>query len=367
MSEGYIVGSGLNGTGRYPRSLTRKTAESGRTWAWGLWLLFGIVCGGIGLLPWLLTGMSLPVKNVWVSDAGASEVSPVLLPLSQTAAVRAVALIVVGSAVAGILARALHRHWSAGGFWALVGGVVLVQLGAAAQSVVVVVPQLGDGTASVAYIAVMLLVVLLAVLTGVAVLTLIARAPRAGALLGIALVASPFALWIAGFTSFYVPGDLGAIVTEALLWVPAAVVGVAIVWCGVNTFGRVLAAIVALALLWIGSPLITAMGGALGSRMLVRSFAGTIQHLIDVVSSALLQVHPAMLPLGVAIVIAIVGSVLRALIGRARRARSESYGDADQYDPDPYGTDQYNPDQFDTAALYGNASSFDAPTQQLGV
>ncbi|WP_243063999.1 hypothetical protein [Humibacter sp. RRB41] len=362
MSEGYIVGSGLNGTGRYPRSLTRKATGDSRAWGWGLWLLFGIACGGIGLLPWLLTGMSLSVKNVWVQDAGASEVSPVLLPLSQTAAVRSVALIVVGSAAAGILARALHRHWSAGGFWALVGAVVLVQLGAAAQSVVLVVPQLGDGTASVAYLAVTILVVLLAVLAGVAVLTLIARAPRAGALLGIALVASPFALWIARFTSLYVPGDLDPIVTEALLWVPAAVVGVAIVWCGVNTFGRVLAAIVALALLWVGSPLTTALGGALGSRMLVSSFAGTVQHLVDVIRSALFEVHPALLPLGVAIVIAIVGSVLRALIGRARRARRASYDDSEQYDVDGDGTDQY-----DTAVLYGNASSFDAPTQQLGV
>lgn len=373
MSEGYTVGSGVSGNAHYPRALAGQAyGATGVAWGWWLWLLLGIVSGGIGLLPWLLTGMALPLQNLWASDAGASDMPTALLPLTQYRLGTVVALIVVGSAVAGILARAAHRHWSAGGFWALVAGVVLVQGAAAVQSAAVVADGLRGGIASIAYLAVLLLVALVSMLVGVAVLTLIARAPRAGALIGIALVAYPFAQWAAGFAVQYTPSGLGWVVTDIVVWTPALVVALAIIWCGVGTFGRVIAAIIALLLLWAAPALNTAVGAATGSRVLARSPSDMIDYGAAVFRSALFELGPVLYPVGAAIVVTVVGLIVRGLVTRARRRNApQQYGRADaDYPFDETGAfdaDAARTAPMDTVPLDAATRQPDSATQPLDV
>ncbi|QDZ14494.1 hypothetical protein [Humibacter ginsenosidimutans] len=336
MSEGYTVGSGVSGNGRYPRRVAQGTRADDlpRPWGWWLWLLFGLVFGVIGLLPWLLTGMTLPLQNLWSTDAAPSDMPSALLPLSQYRLGMIVALIVVGSAAAGIVARSAHRYLSAGGFWALTAGVGLVQLTALGQSAFVIGVGLGDGVASVAYLAVMVLVVLISMLGGVAVLALIARAPRGGALIGIALVAAAFAQWAAGIARVIVPSGQNPIVMQVMVWLPALVVAVAIIWCGVNTVGRVIAAIVALLLLWISSPLSTAVAAAAGTRVLARSPYEMADYGVGVFRMALFEVQTVLLPVAAAIVVAAVGLLVRGLMARSRRRNApQQYSREDEVMP----------------------------------
>jgi hypothetical protein len=323
MSEGYTVGTGMTGSGRYQQYAADEYYDDDvRAWGWWLWLLFGLIAGVLGLLPWLLTGMTLPLQNLWSSDVAPSDMPSALLPLSQYQLGTIAALIVVGSALAGILARSAHRRLSGGGFWALTGGVVLVQFVAIAQSALVVGAGLGDEIASVAYLAVLVLFALVSVLIGVGILALIARAPRAGSLIGIALAASPFAQWATGFVRLATPTQLSPLVAEVVVWIPALIIAAAIIWCGVNTFGRVIAAILAQLVLWVSSPLSSAAAAAAGTRVLARSPYEMVDYGVRVFRTTVLQPYVVLLPLAAAIVLAAIGLVVRGLVGAARRRRA---------------------------------------------
>lgn len=325
MSQGYTVGSELAGRGHYPRSLiARKKSgknETPRVWAWWLWLIIGVVTAAIGLLPWMLSGMALPPQSLWSPDAASSDLPTALLPLSQYRLESIVELIVVGSALAGIAGRLGHTRSAAGGFRALTGGVVLVQGAATVQSVIVVSGGLRDGVASVAYIAALIVVAVLSIGAGIAVLTLVARAPRAGALIGIALVSYPFALWVAGLAELIplnqVDLDRAAIVT----WPPAVVVGVGIAWCGIGSFGRATAAIIALIALCLEAPLSTAIGAAAGTGLLARFPGDIVDAPVRLLRTVAVIPEAVIPPLGVAVLIAAVGMLLRMAVRHLRRRR----------------------------------------------
>jgi len=70
------------------------------------YLLFGIAAAALGLLPWLVTGLTLPLQNLWNVDTLPADMPRTLLPFSQYAVTLIVGLIVVGSAIAGGIARA---------------------------------------------------------------------------------------------------------------------------------------------------------------------------------------------------------------------------------------------------------------------
>jgi hypothetical protein len=358
MSEGYSVGSGLNGRGHYPatRSIDlssvsgRATAENAapgqdtaeqttavlgapgewaaadeprpaRTWYWWVWLVVGILGGGLGLLPWLLTGMTSPLQNLWATDASPSQMPATLLPLSQYQLGSIAALLITGSAIAGVVARIARRRWSAGGFWALTGGVVLVQATAIVQSVVVIGSGVRRTVDSVAYLAVILLLALLTLLAGAAALTLIARAPRAGALLGLAVAALPFAGWTAGYVPFVSLGQPKLVAAAIVVWLPAALVGFAIAWCGLGTVGRVLASVIALAYLWAAPVVSAAVAASAGMRVLAHSPEAMVGYGLGVFRTQLFAIETVLPPIALAVMIATVGLLLRLAVGRARHGR----------------------------------------------
>ena len=224
-----------------------------------VWYFFLIGVGSalVGLLPWLITGMRLPLQNLWASETLPDQMPVVLLPFSQYTITFVAGLIVTGAAIAGLVARATRARQPRRGFVAILIGVLTVQLIATLQTSIVVRVGLQVGTESVVYFAATLAVALVSILVGMLVLWLIARAPRAGALVGISIAAIVFGSWLSGllvpFGTF--PAEPVAQLLSYVRWVPAVIIGAAIAWCGINTVGRVAAAIGSLLILWIAPAL----------------------------------------------------------------------------------------------------------------
>ena len=94
------------------------------------YVLFGIASAAVGLLPWLITGLTLPLQNLWNVDTLPADMPRTLLPFSQYALTLIVGLIVVGSAIAGGIARAKRETQPRLALVAVIVGVLAVQIAA---------------------------------------------------------------------------------------------------------------------------------------------------------------------------------------------------------------------------------------------
>ncbi|WP_438856252.1 hypothetical protein [Agromyces sp. M3QZ16-3] len=309
---------------------TEPEAAHSRQLGWWLCLLIGAGAAALGLLPWLVEGMRLPLQNLWATDAAPEEYPLVLLPFSQYFLTRIAALLVVGAATAGIVARATRtRQRRFGVAWMLVG-LLAVQATAIVQTTTVVRGGLEERVESDLYVAALVGIAVLANLVGVLVMLLVAAAPRAGAVIAFALTAVLAPSWVGGLL-LPDPVTTGPVTDAVLLvlrWLPAVLVGVAIAWGGVGTVGRVIAAIVALAVLWIGPALIIAVSSAAGSRVLARHPDEMLDQAVGVFRSASTMPDVVVPPLVVAVVIAALGLLAR-LVVRRNRASTRARGPAE--------------------------------------
>ncbi len=283
----------------------------------GAWASLGIGAASavVGLLPWLIHGMQLPLQNLGIRMTGPGDV--VLLPFSQYSITLIAALLIVGAAIAGIVARAVPVRF---GFVLL--GMLGIQAIAIVQSATTVRAILRSGTEAFLYLALLIAVAVLAVLVGVGVAALIARAPRAGALLGLAIAAVLASGWVGQLVLPWIPNVSTAQMDVAgwLQWVPAVFVGIAIAWCGLASVGRVIAAIGALLILWIGGALLTAAGAAAGMRVYARSIPDLVEYALAVFRSAATEPALVVRSLGAAIVVAAIGLVIGMLVRRRAAA-----------------------------------------------
>jgi hypothetical protein len=242
-----------------------------------LFVGLGVVAVIVGLAPWLLTGARLPLQNLWAAPVveadgvtAAPESMPVsLLPFSQYALTLKASLLITGSAVAGLVARAIGARQRRGAVIAVVAATVGAQAVALVQSSVTVTGGLADSVESVVYLGAVVGAAMAGIALGVVVLLLIVRARRGAAVVGLAVGALALVQW--GYALVYPPFSL---VTETvgvadavLRWLPAVLVAAAIVWAGVSTVGRAVGATIALLALWIGPAAITAISNVAGSRV----------------------------------------------------------------------------------------------------
>jgi hypothetical protein len=283
-----------------------------------LGVLIGVVAAAVGLLPWLLTGGRLPLQNLWATDTVDARAMPfVLLPFSQYAVLLIAALLVTGAAVAGLVARALPASRIG-----ILSGLLAAQVVAVVQSAQVDGSGLQRTTIASLYLTLLVAVAIVSMVIGVAVLLLIALAPRGGAVIGFALAAVPFSSW-AG--SVLVPfGSISAApfvvsLLEPVRFVPAVVIGVAVAWAGLSTVGRATAAIVALLILWVGPVLVTAIEFSAGSRVYAHDPSAMVEAGRSVFASALVQPANVLPPLVLAVVVALLGMVLEVGVRRFRR------------------------------------------------
>lgn len=232
----------------------------------------GVAAAVVALLPWLATGARLPLQNLWADPTLPGDMPRALLPFGQYAVALILSLIVIGYGAAGIAVRALRTRLPDRAVLAAGSGAVAVHVVAAAQSATTVASGLQDRTTSTFYLAAVLAVVAGAVLAGLLALRLLAAPPRAGAVIGLSLVALVSGSWLAELLISLGAGSDGLApswLNVVVRWVPAVLVGAAIAWGGVGTRGRALAAAASLLLLWIVPAAITAVTSAAGSRVLL--------------------------------------------------------------------------------------------------
>lgn len=291
-------------------------------------ILIGVAAAVVGLLPWLVTGMRLPLQNLWASATMPDDMPLVLLPFSQYRLSTIASLLVVGAAAAGIVARALRDRTPRGGFALLFSGVLLVDVIAIVQTATVVAAGLRDDAWARYYLAAVLGVAILALLVAALVLQLVARAPRAGAVVGLAIAAVLVSGWLHLLLE---PEPAFAGEPErlwtAVRWVPPVLVGAAIAWGGVGTIGRVIAALASLLILWVGPALITAVSAAAGTRVLAREPAEMIDYARRVFAMAVTEPALVVPPLVVAVCVAGAGLVGRALLGRSSSRAAATLAD----------------------------------------
>jgi hypothetical protein len=302
------------------RSKARERAGISPWW----WGLIGIGAAVLGLLPWIVTGMRLPLQNLW-SSSSVTDMPFVLLPFSQYSITVLIVILLVGAAVLGLVARILRRRRGPWAFGFALTGLLIVQVVALLETTIAVASGLRGGWQSNVYLLALVGTSILAILIGAATATLIAKAPRGGAVVGLAVGAVALGPWL---TSLLVPqgamvGEVMLGVVGALRWLPAVLIGAAIVWAGLETIGRVVGAVLAIALLWVAPALITAVQSALGSRVLLHDLPELVAAGTQVFGAALAPEF-ALPPVIAAVVIAAVGLIARAVVTRSRAARVES-------------------------------------------
>lgn len=204
--------------------------------------------------------------------------------------------------------------------------LIVVQLGAIVQAYVVVQGGLQERREATFYLAAVTGVAVLAMLVGIAVFWLIARAPRAGALIGYAMAAVALAPWLGEILHPLTNQQYGAIddfrrwAASVLRWVPAILVGLAVGWCGIRSVGRVIAVLVSFGLLWIVPAVATAISYAAGSRVYAHDLREMASAGFEVFRQAATLPEIVVPPLAVAVVVAVlVGVVLHVFHRRSSR------------------------------------------------
>jgi len=292
----------------------------------------GVAAVLVGLAPWLLTGARLPLQNLWAAPVveadgvtAAPDSMPVsLLPFSQYALTLQASLLITGSAVAGLVARAAGARRSRGAVIAVLAGTVGAQSVALVQSSVTVTGGLADRVESVVYLGAVVGAAVAGIAFGVVVLLLIARARRGAAVVGLAVGAIALAQW--GYALVYPPFSLVtenvAVADSVLGWLPAVLVAAAIVWAGVSTIGRAVGAAVALIALWVGPAAITAVSNVAGSRVYA-SYPFEMVEIAGSIFTSALASPATWRAVLVAAVLAGIGLALRRPVQEWRRRRAE--------------------------------------------
>ena len=324
-----VPGSGDHGAGPGERPGggpgTSAEAEPSRRLGLGWWWLMGLGAAVAGLLPWVITGMRLPLQNLWAVQVPPDEMPIALLPFSQYAISLIVAILVMGYATAGIVARAMRDRRPRGAVVALGLGVVAVHLIATVQTTIVVTEGVVRKAASQLYVLGLAGGIVATILLGVLVLWLVARAPVPGAVMALSLSAVVAGSWFSGLILPLgsVPTEASSLlVTSVLRWLPAVLVGVAIAWGGVGTVGRVVGAACGLLILWIVPAVFTALGASLGSRVLLPYPAELLDYGLGVLRLALLQPEVVLPPVVVAVITAAAGLLVRRMFIGQRAAAS---------------------------------------------
>jgi len=287
------------------------------------YVVAGVVSAIVGLTPWLITGLRLPGQNLWASQALSDQMPIALLPFSQYRLAIIVALIVVGSALGGLFARWSRARHPRFALVSLIGGVAVVQITALVQTALTVEHGLRESRLSTLYLGALVAGTVASIVVGIGLLLLIARAPRAGVVVAISLVAVALESWL---DSLVLPfGALPTPVTLALLgalrWVPAIIVGLSVAWAGLTSVGRIIAAVFGLFALWIVPAAVTAVTAATGSRNLAQRPAEMFDFGGQVFTSAIGPAGDPLPPLIVAVVVMVLALGARAAFGRWRVAQ----------------------------------------------
>ncbi|MEO5534990.1 MAG: hypothetical protein ABIR17_07645 [Pseudolysinimonas sp.] len=283
------------------------------------WAGIGVGAVIVGLLPWIISGMHLPLQYLWATATLPPDMPIVALPFSQYAITLLLGLIVTPYAVAGIVARAFRARRPPFALVVLGATMAFLQLIAMAQTAVVTRSGLTDEPAADRYVGFLSAGVALAVAIGLVVLIWVARASRPFAVVALALAAHAAGFWVNSFLGvFSSPYELSWL-ASLLQWVPSVLVGAAIAWGGIRSAGRVVAAVLALLLLWVVPAVATAGSATLGSYVMLPYPLEMLDYGWSVLRQALFMPELVVPHLVVAGVVAAVGLGVGEAVRRLRK------------------------------------------------
>lgn len=279
----------------------------------------GVAGGILGIVPWLVGGGILPLQNLWATQTMPDDMPFSLLPLSQYYVTTVFALVLLGGVFAGLAVHMFARSRALAS-WPASLGVLLVHVIVVVQSFSVLAGGLGLGSGgdrrALLYFAGVLGGTIVAVLLAQVGFWMTSRRSVAVAALGVALAAVPFASWVArlvvSFTGEAFPPPF---LSPLVHWLPAVIVGAALVWCGVRPVARLAVWVAGLLAVWALPALFTALQAGLGMRVLQGDVVEMMRVSLDVFPLALAEVW---LPVVVALVIAVVGTIVRMLVERGQ-------------------------------------------------
>lgn len=291
-----------------------------------LWMqpLIGVAGAAVGLAPWLVHGMRLPLQNLGTALLTEEQAPIVLLPFSQYAVVQLAALLVLGGALAGLGSRLLTGGRSALHRILLLAGVLIVQVVAIVQTTRATGAVLQQRAESSTYLALLVAGSIASVLVGAAVLLLLTGRRRAAVVVGVALAAVLLPSW----ASTFVVAPVGLFEGPTWLadlprWLAPIAVGLAVAWSGLRTPGRIAAAVFGAVALWVGPALVTALMFAVGSRVYARYPAEMARAGAQVFGQALGALEVVLPVLLVALVVAAIGLAVRGAVARRGAAVRE--------------------------------------------
>jgi len=292
---------------------------------------FGLLCALLGMLPWMVTGMRLPLQNLWESETLPESMPRALIPLSNYSVVVTSAILVVGAALGGlavVIARVRGRAMSAG---YVLAGVLGVQIGALAHAAWALGRGLESSSRANLYVGALVGAAALTIVIGIPILLGIARGHAAPATLAVATSAVALSAWLPALVFAFVPisAQVPLVVWRTIEWLPLVIAGIAIGWCGWKTAQRAIASVFSLVIIWVLPALATAVSYGIGSRIYLQ--------FPEELFPASKQVF--MMALGTAgqgpqrIAITGVVAILAWLFFRTRNRRGEPQGDEPQLSP----------------------------------
>lgn len=280
----------------------------------------GVAAALLVLLPWVVTGMRLPLQNLWGDTTAPADMPVAFLPLNQYFLTTVVALIVTAWGAAGFALRRARARLPRRAAVLAGAGVLTVQAVAAGQSLLVVAGGLDDRRASTAYLAALVVLVGCSLLLGALVLALLSARSRAAVLLGASLFALVVPWWITfALSPSGIPDPaLSTVLSTVTRWLPAIGTGLAIGWGVGLTVGRLIASAVSLLLLWTVPALVTALTSAVGSRVLLPHPLELLDQFQRVFRAASTMPELVLPPLALALVLALAVVGARTVGGNGR-------------------------------------------------
>lgn len=280
-------------------------------------VLVGVGAALVGLLPWLLTGMRLPLQNLWASPTLPEDMPVALLPFNQYMVLSLFGMLVVPGVIAGLATRRWPGPYPRRTTALATAGLAAVQVAATIQTLLTVVPGLRAGTASQIYVAAITAAVVVSLGICVAVCGMLARGSVATVVLAACVGSIAAGHWLTAFFAVgNTPTSLALIIHYGGQYAPAVLTGLALAWSGWKPPRRLLVWIAALLLLWVG----TAVLDTILAVVSYRSSLGDLQAMTDIAQRYLtLGLTTAWVDAAVAAAIGVAGVATRLTGARLRR------------------------------------------------
>ncbi|MGN6751312.1 MAG: hypothetical protein ACTHJJ_02020 [Intrasporangium sp.] len=225
----------------------------------------------VGALPFLLTGLRLPLQNLWDTEQAPESMPRVALPLSQYLIGFLVAIGIVGGVAAALTGLTAPPERRRRGVRAALSGAALAAAVSLAQTSIVVRNGLDGSKRAELYLSALVAVTVVGAVLGLVVGHAVAVGRPGARAIGVALLSTVLGGWLGTF--LLLRGSAGSGVWQALYtaipWVTAVVAGIGLALCPPRSRSAVLAWVGALVVVWVVPVILTAVSYVAGSRAML--------------------------------------------------------------------------------------------------